>query len=50
MVSSSGPLAVVRGDVEEGAECVILGQYALSPGISVFVRRKYEEPPLVEFD
>lgn len=51
IVSSSGPLAVVRGTgIEEGAECVILGQYALSPGVAVRVRRKYEEPPIVEFD
>lgn len=51
VVSSSGPLAVVRAPViEEGAEGVILGQYALSPGSAVNVRRKYEEPPIVEFD
>ncbi len=50
VVSSSGPLAVVRGSMEEGAECVILGQYALSPDAAVLVRRKYEEPPIVEFD
>lgn len=51
VVSSSGPLAVVRApDLEEGAEAVILGQYALSPSAAVNVRRKYEEPPIVEFD
>lgn len=50
VVSSSGPLAVVRGVVDEGSECVILGQYALAPDAPVLVRRKYEEPPIVEFD
>jgi len=51
VVSSSGPLAVVRSaDIEEGAEGVILGQYALSAGSAVTVRRKYKEPPIVEFD
>lgn len=50
IVSSSGPLAIIRGPLGEGSECVILGQYALSPDTQVRVRRKYEEPPLIEFD
>jgi RND family efflux transporter MFP subunit len=50
IVSSLGPMAVVKADLEPEAECVILGQYALSSGSAVMVRRKHEEPPVVRFD
>lgn len=50
VVSSFGPLAVVRGNFESGSRCVILGQYALSPKAEVLVRREHEKPPVVRFD
>lgn len=50
VVSSTGPMAVLRLDSAAGSEAVILGQYALAEGSAVLVRRRHEEPPLVRFD
>lgn len=50
VVSSLGPMAVVRAGFSPDSEAVILGQHALSEDSAVMIRRKHEEPPVVRFD
>lgn len=50
ILSSVGATAVVSANLGSEYDCIILGQYAVSEGSSIRVRRVHEEPPVLQFD